>query len=118
MLLLASLLTGEGNSVRLNAMSICSGLGLAYLTVGGSIIGYSAYLWLLRVAPIPLVSTSAYVNPVVAILLGNLLAAESLTPQLITSTAVIVSAIVLISIQPGPGKRQDPDLIEMNARVR
>ncbi len=99
MLLTASLLAGEQNMVHLNAISRRSVVGLAYLTVAGSIIGYSAYLWPLRVAPIPLVSTSAYVNPIVALLLGNLIAAEPLTPQLIITAAVIVSAVVLISIQ-------------------
>ncbi len=117
MLLIASLLTGEENMVHLNAISIRSGLGLAYLTIAGSVIGYSAYLWLLRVAPLPLVSTSAYVNPIIAVLLGNLIAEEPLTPQLVITTAAIVGAVVLTSIQPGPGKRQDPELIEMNTRV-
>jgi drug/metabolite transporter (DMT)-like permease len=77
--------------------------------VAGSIVGYSAYLWLVRVAPISLVSTSAYVNPIVAVLLGNLIAAEPLTPQLIVTTAVIVSAVVLISMEPRPGNRQNPE---------
>ncbi len=112
MLLIAGLLTGEEIMVHLHAISIRSGLGLAYLTVAGSIIGYSAYLWLLRVAPIPLVSTSAYVNPIVAIVLGNLIAAEPLTPQLMITTAMIIGAVVLVSIQPGPEKMQDPELIK------
>lgn len=117
MLLIASLLAGEANAVHLNAISIRSGIGLAYLTVAGSIMGYSAYLWLLRVASIPLVSTSAYVNPIVAVLLGNLIAAEPFTPQLIITTGVIVGAVVLTSMQPRPPKRQDAQLIGMNTHA-
>ncbi len=71
----------------------------------GSWVGFTAYTWLLRVAPTPLVSTYAYVNPLVAILLGHLLAGESLTPRVLIAAAVIVGSVAWITtIQPGSGE--------------
>ncbi len=67
--------------------------------------------------PIPLVSTSAYVNPIAAIVLGNLIAAEPLSPQPMITTKMIINAVVLISIEPRSGKRQDTEPIAMDTRV-
>jgi drug/metabolite transporter (DMT)-like permease len=61
-------------------------------------VGFAAYTWLLRVAPTPLVSTYAYVNPLVAIFIGNLLASEPLTPRLLLAAGVIVSSVLLINL--------------------
>jgi drug/metabolite transporter (DMT)-like permease len=71
---------------------------LAYLIAFGSMVGFASYTWLLRVAPTPLVSTYAYVNPLVAILVGNLLAHEPLTPRLLIATAVILGAVAVITV--------------------
>ncbi|MBN2549160.1 MAG: EamA family transporter [Anaerolineales bacterium] len=96
-LLAAGTITGEWSRLDLAAVRPESALGLAYLILFGSLVGFASYTWLLRVAPISLVATYAYVNPLVAILLGNLLAQEPLTPRVILSAVVIVGAIALIN---------------------
>jgi drug/metabolite transporter (DMT)-like permease len=74
-------------------------LATGYLLVMGSLIGFSAYVWLLKHAPITLVSTYAYVNPLVAVFLGSLLAAEPLTPRVLLAALVIVAAVALITLK-------------------
>ncbi|MEJ5311909.1 MAG: EamA family transporter [Anaerolineae bacterium] len=104
-LLLLSLLTGEPARVQWASISTASWLGLGYLIVFGSWIGFTAYTWLLRVAPTPLVSTYAYVNPVVAVVLGFLLAGEPLTARSLLATAIIVGAVILTT-RRSPAKPQ------------
>ncbi|HWQ84337.1 MAG TPA: EamA family transporter [Anaerolineales bacterium] len=107
-LLLLGSITGEWSQVSWAAISGKSILGLAYLIVFGSLIGFASYSWLLRVAPTSLVSTYAYVNPLIAILLGNLLAEEPLTPQVAIAAVVIVSAVVLINSARAPKVKIEP----------
>jgi drug/metabolite transporter (DMT)-like permease len=84
-------------------------LGLAYLIVVGSFVGFTTYVWLLRVAPISLVSNYAYVNPIVAVALGWLILGEDVTLQmLVAGAAVLVSVAVILrsggtSLEPGRG---------------
>jgi len=78
------------------AVSTRSVLATVYLFVFGSIVGFSAYLWLLRVTTVARVSTYAYVNPIVAVVLGWALANEPLTPRVALAAAVIVGAVALI----------------------
>jgi len=96
-LFLAGTLTGEWRQLNLNAVAPSSLWGLAYLVVFGSLVGFVCYTWLLRVAPTPLVATYAYVNPLIAIIMGNLLAKEAITPLLLIAALVIVGAVVLIN---------------------
>ncbi|HET7831082.1 MAG TPA: EamA family transporter, partial [Candidatus Limnocylindrales bacterium] len=67
-----------------------------YLIVAGSLIGYTTYAWLIGVAPIQRVATYAYVNPVVAVILGWLVLSEPLTPRTVIAGVVIVAAVALI----------------------
>jgi drug/metabolite transporter (DMT)-like permease len=97
-LLLLGSFTGEWSLVHLASISSASWLGFAYLVVFGSLIGFSTYTWLLRSAPTTLVSTYAYVNPIVAVIIGNLLAQEPLTPRVLLAAAVIVGGVVLITL--------------------
>ncbi|MEJ2601206.1 MAG: EamA family transporter [Anaerolineales bacterium] len=97
-LLLLGSLTGEWSSLHLAAVRPASLLGLAYLIVFGSLMGYAAYTWVLRNAPTPFVSTYAYVNPLIAILVGNLIANEPLTPRTLLAAAVIIGAVALINL--------------------
>ncbi|MBN1876459.1 MAG: drug/metabolite exporter YedA [Anaerolineae bacterium] len=99
-LLLLGIFTGELGRLRLATITPASWLGLGYLIIFGSWVGFSAYTWLLRVAPTPLVSTYAYVNPVVAVVLGCLFAGEPLTARSFLATAIIVSAVVLTTRRP------------------
>jgi drug/metabolite transporter (DMT)-like permease len=106
-LLMLGTATGQWSQFHLADISLRSFSGLLYLIIFGSLIGFGAYTWLLRVAPTSLVSTYAYVNPLVAIFVGNLLAKEPITPRILLAAAVIIGAVVLITLtQPANGKTQ------------
>ncbi len=81
---------------------------VGYLIVVGSLVGYTAYIWLLRVAPISLVATYAYVNPVVAVFLGWLILGEPLEPRTIVAGAIIVVAVAVIVRARGGDARPAP----------
>jgi drug/metabolite transporter (DMT)-like permease len=105
---LLGLLTGESSRLNISSISMSSLAGLAYLITVGSLVGFVCYTWLLRVAPTTLVVTYAYVNPIVALLLGSLLAQEVLTTRVFWATPLILSAVVLIQIkQPKSDPGQD-----------
>jgi drug/metabolite transporter (DMT)-like permease len=72
-------------------------VGVAYLILIGSLIGFVSYGWLLQNAPISLVSTYAYVNPIVAVFLGNLFASEPLEPRIWLAAAIIVGSVMFIN---------------------
>jgi drug/metabolite transporter (DMT)-like permease len=93
--LIAGLLAGEGPRVDPAAFSTRSLLALLYLIVMGSWVAFSAYVWLLQNAPISKVATYAYVNPVVAIVLGWLILSEVVAPVTIAGAAIIVAAVAL-----------------------
>lgn len=90
-------LTGEPARFDPARVSTASALSLAYLVVFGSIVSYSAYVWLLRVVAPARVATYAYVNPVVAMILGAALAGEALTARTVQAGGIIVGAVVLIT---------------------
>ena len=96
-LFVVSLIKGELNGFSLGAVSMRSWLALLYLITFGSLIGFVSYGWLLHNAPISLVSTYAYVNPVVAVLLGSLFADEPLNGRILIAAAIIIGAVVLIN---------------------
>ncbi len=89
--MLVGLLAGE--RVDLDAISTRSALAFAYLVVAGSLVAFTAYVWLLRNAPVSQVATYAYVNPVVAIALGAVFASEDLTPLVAVAALVIVASV-------------------------
>jgi drug/metabolite transporter (DMT)-like permease len=74
-----------------------SWLSLLYLVVFGALAGFTAYAWLLRNAPVSLVATYAYVNPLVAIIVGNLFARETLSVHILISALIIIGSVVLIN---------------------
>jgi drug/metabolite transporter (DMT)-like permease len=96
MLLAAAALTGEFHRTHWSAVTRGSLLGLGYLVVFGSVVAFTAYTWLLQHCPPTLVATHAYVNPLVAVLLGWWLASESLTARMIWASATILGSIVLV----------------------
>lgn len=96
-LLVVSLITGEMSKFHFAETSKDSWLGLIYLIVFGSLIGFTAYSWLLKNAQPAMVATYAYVNPVIAVLLGWLIADESFTAQMLIGAGVIVGSVVLIT---------------------
>jgi drug/metabolite transporter (DMT)-like permease len=96
-LFVVSGLAGEWRGLDLAGVATRSWLGLAYLVAFGSLIGFVAYGWLLHNAPVSLVATYAYVNPLVAVLLGALLAQEALTARILLASAVIIGSVVFIN---------------------
>jgi drug/metabolite transporter (DMT)-like permease len=96
LLTLVGLISGEWARFSPTAVSLDSLLALAYLTVIGSLLAFTTYGWLLRVAPLQFIATYAYVNPVVAVILGVLILNEPLTPRTLIAGAVIVFAVALI----------------------
>ena len=93
---LAALVTGELWSFHPTAVSAESVWATAYLVVFGSWVGFVAYVWLLRAAPTSLVSTYAYVNPVIAVFLGWALLDEVLSGRTLVAAAIIVAGVALI----------------------
>ena len=96
-LLIAGLLTGEADQLNQTAVSTNSLLALIYLTLFGSIVAFTAYVWLLKNVQATKVATYAYVNPIIAVFLGWLILNERVTPLMITAVAIIVLAVVLIT---------------------
>jgi drug/metabolite transporter (DMT)-like permease len=106
-LLVVSLFAGEWSTFSFNQVSANSWYGLGYLIVFGSLIGFTAYSWLLKNAEPTMVATYAYVNPVIAVILGWLIAGESMTMQMLMGAAVVVGSVVLITSKNEVVKEQD-----------
>jgi drug/metabolite transporter (DMT)-like permease len=92
-----SFINNEWNTINWQAVSASSWGALLYLIFMGSLAGYSAYVWLLQVRPVTQVSTYAYVNPVVAVLLGVFFAGEHMSWIQLVGLAVILTAVLLIN---------------------
>jgi drug/metabolite transporter (DMT)-like permease len=87
--------------------------GWVYLVIFGSLVGYTAYVWLLANAPISLVATYAYVNPIVAIALGVLFRGEHLTWRLLIGAVVVIAAVALVVRQEPASVPADADVVEV-----
>jgi len=96
LLVVVGLFAGEAGRLHLSSISMRSALGLVYLICFGSLLGFTAYIWLLGVCPPARVSTYAYVNPLVAVFLGWLVAGEPLSARTLMAAAVIVGSVALI----------------------
>ena len=106
----AAIATGE--LVRFDPAAVTreSLIAMAYLTLVGSLVAFTAYAWVLRHAPLPLIATYAFVNPIVAVFLGWLILQEQVTPRQLIAGAVIVVGVGLIvaarsrmtSVRPRP----------------
>jgi drug/metabolite transporter (DMT)-like permease len=107
-LLVASAFTGQLDGFDPRAVSLRSLASLAYLIVGGSLIGFTAYIWLLRVTSPARAATYAFVNPVVAVLLGWIFAGEAITPQILIGSAVVAAGVALVTAAPRPRPREVP----------
>lgn len=96
LLLLAGALRGELSGFSLAAVTLRSWVAYIYLIVFGGIIGMTAFLWLMRVATPARASTYAYVNPVVAVVLGWAYAGETLTPRTLAAAAIVIAGVALV----------------------
>ena len=99
--LIVGIVAGEPHRLVLAAVSERSIVALAYLTVLGSIVAFTAYNWLVTVEAPSRVATYAYVNPVIAVLLGAAVAGEPFTPRIAVAALVIVTAVVLVIVAQG-----------------
>ena len=107
-LLLSGSVSGELADLDLGAVSGAAWAWLAYLVLVGSLVAFSAYVWLLAHAPISLTATYAYVNPVVAVLLGALVLGEPITAAVVAGGAVVVLGVGLVVTSERPGRRGTP----------
>lgn len=116
LLLVVATATGEWSQAHLEAISLKSLLALAFLIIFGSLVAFSAYVWLLHHVSAARVSTYAYVNPVVAVFLGWAFASEPITPMTLASAAIIVTAVALITASRARGEKPNfADSIEQRA---
>lgn len=107
-LLVMSILTSEPARFDPSAVSSTSLAAFAYLVTIGSLVGFTTYGWLLRHAPLPLIATYAYVNPIVAVILGAIVLGEPIEPRIVVAGAVIVAGVALIVTARGRMARPRP----------
>jgi drug/metabolite transporter (DMT)-like permease len=103
LLMLAAALLGEFRGFHVQAVSRGAWLALAYLIVAGSIVAFTAYVWLIHHESPTKVGTYAYVNPVVAVLVGYFFGAEAIGPRTIAGTALVLVSVVVITTTPKKG---------------
>src|SRR3984885_253204 len=117
LLVLAAGLLGEFRRFQMQAVSAKAWLALAYLIVAGSIVGFTAYVWLIHHESPTKVGTYAYVNPVVAVLVGYFFGGEALGPRTIAGAALVLVSVVVITTTPKESKaaatlQQADDIVE------
>jgi len=105
-LAVAAVATGEVATFDLGGVTRESVMAFVYLTVIGSLLAFTVYGYMLRVAPLPLVTTYAYVNPVVAVILGAIVLGETIDPRTVLAGTIIVVAVALIV--PARGRMAAP----------
>jgi drug/metabolite transporter (DMT)-like permease len=100
-LIVVAVAAGESASADPSRFSTASLVAMAYLVVFGSLVAFSAYTWLLQHAPVSVVATYAYVNPIVAVVLGAIVLSEAVTPSMLVGAAVILAAVAFIVSRGG-----------------
>jgi drug/metabolite transporter (DMT)-like permease len=108
LLTLTAALLGEFRGVHAQAVSRGAWLALAYLIVAGSIVGFTAYVWLIHHESPTKVGTYAYVNPVVAVLVGYFLGGEAIGPRTIVGTLLVLVSVVVITTTPKVKREPKP----------
>jgi drug/metabolite transporter (DMT)-like permease len=103
---IAGIASGEVGALHLSAVSARSWGALAYLIVFGSMVGFTAYIYILKESTATRVATYAFVNPVVALFLGWLLIGESINLRTIIAAAVILTAVLLVITAPHPATQR------------
>jgi drug/metabolite transporter (DMT)-like permease len=101
-LTLAAAVLGEFRGFHIQAVSRAAWLSLGYLIVAGSIIGFTAYVWLIHHESPTKVGTYAYVNPVIAVLVGYFLGGETIGPRTIMGTLFVLVSVIVITTTPKP----------------
>lgn len=104
LLVAAGALTGEGSRLHFDHISHASRWAFLYLTFIGSLVGFPAYVWLLQVTTPARVSTYAYVNPLIAVVLGRVVRAEALPRAVIVAGLLVLTGVVVITSAGGRRK--------------
>lgn len=99
---------GEAGGIDVEGFSTASVLALVYLVGAGSLLAFTAYVWLLQNAPISKVATYAYVNPVIALVLGWLILSESISATMLVGATIIVASVAFIVTRESGFKRAAP----------
>src|SRR5215217_1043167 len=105
----AGLLTGEAAGLQVERFSAASLASLAYLIVAGSLVAYTAYVWLLANAPVSKATTHTHVNPVVAVALGWLLLNEQVTLATLAGAALVVGSVAAVVRNESPASPAEPE---------
>jgi drug/metabolite transporter (DMT)-like permease len=105
----------KGESLEVGDVHLSSVVALVYLVLFGSIVAFTAYSWLLGVAPVSKVSTYAYVNPVVAVVLGALFVGEVVTGTAVIGGAITVLAVAVVVSEEGRRRRAEPVVVPADA---
>jgi drug/metabolite transporter (DMT)-like permease len=116
LLLLAGIVTGEMRRFHPGSVSILSLASFIYLVIIGAVVGYTAYIWLLRHCDPAKVATYAYVNPIVAVLLGTAFAGETVTLRVLIAAALIIGSVAIVitaqqlkaRVEPAIGAAMEP----------
>src|SRR5437867_13314008 len=95
LLLLAGMVTGELPRFQPGSVSMLSLASFIYLVIIGAVIGYTAYIWLLRDCEPAKVATYAYVNPIVAVLLGTAFAGGTITMRVLIAAALVIGSVAI-----------------------
>lgn len=106
MLALAAAIFGEFRRFHIQAVSRGAWFALAYLIVAGSIIGFTAYVWLIHHESPTKVGTYAYVNPVVAVTVGYFLGGETVGPRTLLGTVLVLASVIVITTTPAKSPRK------------
>ena len=108
LLLAVGILSGELNDFSLESVSLLSLVSVAYLVIFGSLVAFSSYIWLLKVSTPARVSTNAFVNPIIALMLGWMFAGEELNARILVASLLTVVAVALIMGGQYGGQRKKP----------
>ncbi|MGI8999398.1 MAG: EamA family transporter [Candidatus Limnocylindria bacterium] len=112
----AGSLLGEIGRTNVETFSVRSLVAVAYLTIFGSIIAFTAYTWLLANVPVSTVGTYAYVNPIVAVALGAVFLSEPITPRTLIAAVIIIGAVVAM-VSGRPRETDEPRPVPKAARL-
>ncbi|MFZ0502029.1 MAG: EamA family transporter [Steroidobacteraceae bacterium] len=104
-MILLALSKATGELHTLPRITPQAAVALLYLIVAGSLLGFTAYVWLLARMPVTRVASHAYVNPLIALGLGYFVARESLTPSMLLASALVIASVVLILRSPADRER-------------
>jgi drug/metabolite transporter (DMT)-like permease len=98
--LLTGILIGETRGFDPSSVTALSWGSWAYLTLVGSLVGFTCFIWVLQKSTAQLASTYAFVNPVIALFLGRVLAGETLSSQVFSAAALVVGAVAFLTLSP------------------